>query len=112
MYTTILDDIIIYASCRVEQLAATSLLEVNFTSLRQSVQALQAASARLDVEKTEAEVTLRKILRKLKKRRTSRRELCRKLRKVICKLTKYIGKECKAPEDGEFTDFVFAFNLI
>lgn len=112
MYTPTLEDIISYTSCRVEQLAVTSSLEVDFTSLGQSIQALQAASVRLDIEKAEAEVELRKILRKLKKRQTFRRKLCRKLRKVVCKLAKYIRKECKAPEDGESTDFVFAFNLI
>lgn len=94
-----------------EQLAVTSSLEVNFTSLRRSIQTLQTASVRLDVEKAEAEAELRKILRRLKKRQTRRHKLCRKLMKVVCKLTKYIGKECNAPEDGKFTDFVFAFNL-
>jgi N-acetylated-alpha-linked acidic dipeptidase len=112
MHTTISDDITNYSSCRVEQLIVTSSLEVDLTSLRQSIQALQAASVRLDTEKAEAKAKLRTILRKVKKRQTLVRRLYRKLRKVICKLAKYIGKECKAPENGEPTDFMFAFNLI
>lgn len=107
-----LDDITNHSPCRVERLAVASSLEVDLTSLRQSIQALQAASARLDTEKAEAEVKLRKILGNLKKRKGLRRKLCHKLRKGICKLAKYIGKKCKAPEDGELTDFVFAFDLI
>lgn len=112
MYTTTLDDIANHSSCRVEQLIVALSLEVDLTSLRQSIQALQAASVRLDTEKAEAEVKLRKILRKLKKGQALRRKLYRKLRKGVCKLAKYIGKKCKAPEDREPTDFVFAFNFI
>lgn len=92
-----------------EQLIVTSSLQVDLTSLRQSIQALGAASIQLDAEKAEAEAKLRTILGKLKKRQELRRKL---YRKVICKLVKYIGKECKAPEDGEPTDFLFAFYLI
>ena len=94
-----------------EQHTVTSSLEVDLTSLRQSIQALQAASAQLDTEKVEAEIKLRTILRKMKKRQTFMRKLYRKLREGICKLAEYVGKECAAPEDGEPTDFVFAFNL-
>lgn len=112
MYTTTLNDIINYSSRRVEQLIVTSSLEVDLTSLRQSILALQAASVRLDTEKTEAKAKLRTILRKFKKRQALAGKLYRKLRKVICELAKYIGRECKAPEDWEPTDFVFAFNLI
>lgn len=109
---TTLNDITNYSSCRVEQLIVTSPLKVDITPLRQSIHALQAASVRLDTEKAEAEVKLRTILRKLKKRRAFIRKLYRKLRKCICKLAKYIGMEYKAPEDGELTDFMFVFNLI
>lgn len=112
MYTTTLDDIANHSSCRVEQLIVTSSLGVDLTSLRQSIQALHTASVRLETEKVGAEVKLRKILRKLKKGHALRRKLYRKLRKGVCKLAKLIGKKCKAPEDRESTDFVFAFNLI
>ncbi|KAI9574759.1 hypothetical protein HD554DRAFT_2232863 [Boletus coccyginus] len=78
---------------RVEQLIVTSPLKVDLTSLRQSIHALQAASMRLDTEKAEAEVKLRTILRKLKKRQAFVRKLYRKPRKCICKLAKYIGME-------------------
>ena len=91
-----------------EQLADTSSLDVDFTSLRQSIQALQAASMRLDIEKAEAEIGLRGTLRKSWKGQTLRHKACR----VICKLANYIGKECKTPEDRKFPDFMFAFNLI
>ena len=75
-----------------EELADTLSLDVDFTSLRQSMQALQAASVRLDVEKAEAEANLRKSLGKL---------LQHKIYRIICKLLKYIGKECKRHEKGE-----------
>lgn len=90
-----------------EQLIVTSPLNVDLTSLRQSIHALQAASMRLDTEKAEAEVGLRTILRKLKKKQAFVRKLYRKQKKCICKLAKYIGMECKTPEDGEPTDFMF-----
>lgn len=95
-----------------EQLIDSSSLEVDLTPLRESIQALQAVSVRLDTEKAEAEVKLRTILRKLKKRQALRRKLYRKLKEGICKLVKYIGKECKVPKDGEPTDFMFALNVI
>ncbi|KAF8138385.1 hypothetical protein EV363DRAFT_1427308 [Boletus edulis] len=91
----------------VEQLVVVSSLEVDLTSLRQSIQALQVASVRLDAEKAAAEGKLRTILRKLKKRRALKRKLYRKLKEWICKLANYVRKECKAPEDGELTDFMF-----
>jgi len=74
------------------------------TPLRQSMQALQAASVRLDVEKAEAEVNLRKTLGKLKKRRGFVHEIFR----ITCKLLKYIGKEYKRHEKGELPSFMFA----
>ncbi|KAG9317382.1 hypothetical protein JVU11DRAFT_1581 [Chiua virens] len=87
---------------RVEQLVASSSLEVDFSLLRQSIQAIQGATAQLETEKIEAEVELRQILRKLKRRRGHLRKLYRKLRKAVCNLAKYIGKECKEHEDEEF----------
>ncbi|KAF8551474.1 Zn-dependent exopeptidase [Imleria badia] len=97
---------------RVEQLTVTSSLEVDLTSLHQSIQALQAASVRLDTEKAEAEVKLRTILRKMKKRQALMRKLYRKSSKWICKLAKYIGNECEVPEDEQPTDFVFPRRLL
>jgi N-acetylated-alpha-linked acidic dipeptidase len=64
--------------------------------LRESIQALQAASTELDTEKAEAELKLRKVLRTLKKRRAHDRKIRRKVRKGICKLKKLFGKECHA----------------
>lgn len=107
MHAITLYNVTNHSSCRVEQLIVTSSLEVDLTSLRQSIQALQTASVRLDTEKVEAEAKLRKILGKLKKRQALRRKLYHKLRKGICKFMKYIGKECKAPKDREFAFALF-----
>ncbi|KAF8842762.1 Zn-dependent exopeptidase [Paxillus ammoniavirescens] len=79
---------------KVEALSVVASVGIDLTPLRESIQALQAASAELDTEKAEAEHKLRKVLRKLKKRRAHDRKLWRKVRKGICKLKKLFGKEC------------------
>lgn len=77
---------------RVEETArATPLdLEVNFAPLRESIQALQTASLRLDVEKVKVERRLMRLLKKWHKKHA----IHRKLRKILCKLKKMFGKKC------------------
>lgn len=79
---------------KVVALSQAALFDVNFSALRSSILALQAASANLDVEKSEAERNLRKILKHLKKRDMQLRKALRKIHKAICKLKKLVGKEC------------------
>ncbi|EKM59322.1 uncharacterized protein PHACADRAFT_249741 [Phanerochaete carnosa HHB-10118-sp] len=75
---------------RVESIASATSLDVDFSSLRHSLHALQRASIALDQEKYEAEKELKKIVRKLMRRRI----IHRKVRKAICKIKKVFGKEC------------------
>ncbi|KAF9226672.1 Zn-dependent exopeptidase [Gyrodon lividus] len=79
---------------KVEALSVAACLDVDFASLRESIQTLQAASTELDAEKVEAELELRKVLNRLKKGQAYRRKLRRKVRKGICKLKKLFGKQC------------------
>ncbi|KAI0747310.1 Zn-dependent exopeptidase [Irpex lacteus] len=84
---------------KVESIASTTSLDVDFSSLKESIHALQSASAALDEEKISAERELRHIIRKIVKRRTLRRTI----RKAICKIKKVFGKECHhRPDAREF----------
>ena len=73
-----------------ESIASASSLDVDFSSLRESIRALQSASAALDKEKNSAERELRHIIHKIVKRKTLRRTI----RRAFCKLKKIFGKEC------------------
>ncbi|KAI0089082.1 Zn-dependent exopeptidase [Irpex rosettiformis] len=75
---------------KVESIASTTSLDVDFSSLRESIHALQTASAALDGEKASAERELKHIIHKIVKRKTIRRILWR----AICKLKRIFGKEC------------------
>ena len=74
----------------VEAIAATSSFDVDFSSLRSSINELQVASIALDQEKVKAERQLKKVLRRIVRRRLIRR----KIHRAICKLKKVFGKEC------------------
>ncbi|KAH9948355.1 Zn-dependent exopeptidase [Amylocystis lapponica] len=73
-----------------EQLASTTSLDLDFTSLHESLHALRAASEALDAEKTNAEHTLRRLLRRLAKHALIKR----KLRRMLCSLKRVFGIEC------------------
>ncbi|KAI0353001.1 Zn-dependent exopeptidase [Trametes cingulata] len=75
---------------RVESIASTTSLDVDFSGLRSAIRSLQKASHKLDREKAKAEKKLKKLLRRLAVRHIIRR----KLRRAFCKLRKLIGKEC------------------
>ncbi|KAH9850749.1 Zn-dependent exopeptidase [Lenzites betulinus] len=75
---------------KVESIAATSALDVDFAGLRSAIHALQKASAKLDTEKTKAEKKLRKLLRRLAVRHLVRRNI----RRALCRIRKLLGKEC------------------
>ena len=81
---------------RVEAIASSSSLDVDFSSLRTSIDELQRASAALDNEKVEAEKELRSLIKRITRRRLIRR----KIHKVICKVKKIFGKKCWS-ERGE-----------
>lgn len=86
--------------CRVERIASTTSLDVDFTSLRESIQSLQSSSVALDKEKISAERQLKRIIRRIVRRKVIRR----KLRKAWCKLKKVFGKKCHRKHEGETQD--------
>ncbi|KAI0832592.1 Zn-dependent exopeptidase [Trametes gibbosa] len=75
---------------KVESIASTTALDVDFSGLRGAIHSLQKASAKLDTEKTRAEKKLRKLLRRLAVRHLVRRNI----RRSLCRLRKVLGKEC------------------
>ncbi|KAI0375808.1 Zn-dependent exopeptidase [Pilatotrama ljubarskyi] len=75
---------------KVESIASTTSLDVDFSGLRSAIHSLQKASHKLDHEKTKAEKKLKKLLRRLAMRHIVRR----KIRHAFCKLRKMLGKEC------------------
>ncbi|GJE84372.1 Zn-dependent exopeptidase [Phanerochaete sordida] len=81
---------------RVESIADSQALDVDFSSLRTSLHKLQKASIALDEEKTEAEKALKKIIHKLVRRKV----IHRKARKAICAVKKLFGKECHKKHHG------------
>ncbi|KAI0335634.1 Zn-dependent exopeptidase [Cubamyces sp. BRFM 1775] len=81
---------------KVEAIASTTSLDVDFSGLRSAIRSLQKASAKLDHEKTKAEKKFRKLLRRLAWRHTVRRNL----RRAACRLKKLLGKECAPPHHG------------
>ncbi|KAI0722810.1 Zn-dependent exopeptidase [Earliella scabrosa] len=76
---------------KVESIASTTSLDVDFSGLRNAIQSLQKASIKLDAEKTDAEKKLKKLLRKFARRHFIRR----KIRTGICKLRQLFGKPCR-----------------
>lgn len=79
-----------YMHYRVEAIASSSSLDVNFSSLRKSIRRLQTTSVALDKEKVQAERKLKKIMKKMVRRRLVKR----KIRRAFCKVKKLFGKEC------------------
>ncbi|TBU46619.1 Zn-dependent exopeptidase [Dichomitus squalens] len=75
---------------KVEELASTTSLDVDFSDLRNAIQSLQKASLKLDHEKVEAEHKLRKLLHKFARRHLFRRTF----RRALCKLKRFLGKDC------------------
>jgi N-acetylated-alpha-linked acidic dipeptidase len=69
-------------------------LEIDLSALRESIHQLQRTSVELDVEKKEAEMKLRHILRKWGRHRRCWR-LRRKLKKIICRIKRIFGRECR-----------------
>ncbi|KAI0082390.1 Zn-dependent exopeptidase [Panus rudis PR-1116 ss-1] len=78
---------------KVEAIASGKSLDVDFSSLRDSIKSLQKSSIKLDKEKIKAERQLRKIIKRIIRRRI----LHRNARKAICKLKKLLGKPCECP---------------
>ena len=76
------------SSPRVEAIASTTALDVDFSGLRAAIRRLQVASAALDAEKHAAEHALRKVLRRFAHRhfwrRTFRSALCRLGASALC----------------------------
>lgn len=75
---------------RVESLAVTTSLDVDFSDLRHAIRSLQKASAKLDHEKVKAEHKLRKLLHKLARRHF----VCRVLREKLCQVKRFFGRAC------------------
>ncbi|KAL4081569.1 hypothetical protein V8B97DRAFT_1923813 [Scleroderma yunnanense] len=83
--------------------------DVDFSALRGSILALQAASANLDTEKSEAERNLKKILKHLKKRYAQRYKILHKMYRTVCKLKKFAGKECRSEDTKSLLGAEFGF---
>ncbi|EPS95363.1 hypothetical protein FOMPIDRAFT_1132669 [Fomitopsis schrenkii] len=75
----------------VERLAERSSLDVDFSPLRASIDALHESSAALDQEKDEAERALVRLARRI----ALRRAIKRRLREGWCKLRKVFHKPCQ-----------------
>ncbi|KAF7967266.1 hypothetical protein HWV62_35015 [Athelia sp. TMB] len=71
---------------KVELLAVKESLTVDLSSLRASIRALQEESAALDAEKSEAEQTLNKVIKKWQHRRS-------RVHRVFCRVTRFLGFE-------------------
>ncbi|KZT12731.1 Zn-dependent exopeptidase [Laetiporus sulphureus 93-53] len=84
----------------VEELAATSSIDVDFAPLRESIEALHAASALLDEEKIEAERELKRVARQIARRHYIKH----KLHKAWCKLRKLLGRPCHKHHDDDDDD--------
>ncbi|CDO76560.1 hypothetical protein BN946_scf184982.g19 [Trametes cinnabarina] len=81
---------------KVESIASSTNLDVDFSGLRSAIHDLQKASTKLDHEKTKAEKKLRRLLRRLAVRRLFRRNI----RRALCRLKKLFGRECAHPGPG------------
>ncbi|KAL7282530.1 hypothetical protein ACG7TL_004001 [Trametes sanguinea] len=89
---------------KVESIASSTSLDVDFSGLRSAIRALQKASAALDHEKAKAEKKLRKLLRRLALRHLVRRNI----RRHLCRLKKLLGKECAHRPSDDETDLASA----
>nr|VWO99261.1 Trehalose synthase/amylase TreS (EC (EC (Maltose alpha-D-glucosyltransferase) (MTase) [Ganoderma boninense] len=81
---------------KVESLAVTTSLNVDFSDLRHAIRQLQKASAQLDHEKIKAEHKLKKLLHKFARRHFVRRVL----REKFCQLKRFFGRDCAPFRDG------------
>lgn len=81
---------------RVESIVSVASLDVDLTSLKKSIRALQKSSIALDKERGKAKKDLRILVKKW--RRHSRRRRIRKfVKKALCKVKKTFGRECSCP---------------
>jgi N-acetylated-alpha-linked acidic dipeptidase len=81
----------------VESIASSSsITDVDFSPLRESIHSLKEASAALDTEKHDAEKQLKKIIKKI----VGRKILRRKVHKAVCKVKKVFGHECDGHKGG------------
>lgn len=85
---------------RVESIASSLALEVDFTTLRASIRDLQSASAKLDQDKDKAIHDLKRLIRKVIRKRFFKR----KARKLVCKLKKVFGKKCVCPHKARLQE--------
>ncbi|KIM91157.1 hypothetical protein PILCRDRAFT_811656 [Piloderma croceum F 1598] len=80
---------------RVESIVASSFLDVDLSSLRKSIQLLQAKSIGLDAEKQAAEHKLKKLIKKWRRRHSRRMWFKRHAKKLACRLAKFLGMESR-----------------
>jgi N-acetylated-alpha-linked acidic dipeptidase len=66
---------------------------VDLSSLRKSIQLLQAKSIALDAEKQTAEHKLKKLIKKWRRRHSGRMRFKKRVKKLACRLAKFLGIE-------------------
>ncbi|KAI0775950.1 Zn-dependent exopeptidase [Trametes elegans] len=82
---------------KVEDIASTTSLDVDFSGLRSAIHRLQHASAKLDHEKAKAEKRLRKYLRRLALRHLLRRNI----RRAACRVRALLSSTACAPAEDD-----------
>jgi len=80
---------------RVESIVASSFLNVDLSSLRKSIQLLQAKSIRLDAEKHAAEHKLKRLIKKWRRRHARWTRFKKHVKKLGCRLAKFLGIESR-----------------
>jgi N-acetylated-alpha-linked acidic dipeptidase len=80
---------------RVESIAASSFLDVDLSSLRKSIQLLQAKSIGLDAEKQAAEHQLKKLIKKWRRRHSRHMWFKKYVKKLACRLSKFLSIESR-----------------
>jgi N-acetylated-alpha-linked acidic dipeptidase len=95
---------------RVEQIMSATSLEIDLSALREAIHQLQRTSVELDVEKDDAERKLRHILRKWRQHQKCRR-LRRKLKKIICRIKRIFGRECRHRDQQKLAELE-AYNTL
>ncbi|KAG6335106.1 hypothetical protein ID866_3975 [Astraeus odoratus] len=94
---------------KVMVLSKQASFDIDFSTLHDSIRALQAASINLDKEKNEAKHRLKKILKLLRKKHSHRRKIIHKVEKAICKLKRLVGKECHSRDVELLANAGFGF---
>ncbi|OCH94344.1 Zn-dependent exopeptidase [Obba rivulosa] len=80
---------------KVESIASSAAIDVDFDSLRDSIHHLQHASKKFDKEKEEAERKLQHIVKRVAKHRAIRH----KVKEIICKIKSVFGLKCTRGEN-------------